>query len=61
MEYLYCVLEDRVDIAKARVSGPVRPINMVSMMIIFPAGLRKGVIPVDKPTVPNADMSSKSI
>jgi hypothetical protein len=31
---------------------------MVRMIIVFPAKLKEDVIPVDKPTVPNADISS---
>lgn len=33
---------------------------MVRIIMLFPAKLSEEVIPVDKPTVPNADISSKS-
>ena len=37
---------------------PILPMYMVRMIIVFPAKLKEDVIPVDKPTVPNADISS---
>jgi hypothetical protein len=42
------------------VRGPILPMNMVKIMMYFPASDIKGVIPVDKPTVPNADTSSNN-
>lgn len=41
-------------------SGPTRPINIVIIMINSLNGLISGVIPVDNPTVPKADTTSKS-
>ena len=46
--------------AKANVSVPIRPMYMVSMIIDLPARLNEEVMPVDKPTVPNADISSNN-
>ena len=46
--------------ANARVSVPIRPMYMVKIIINLPAILRLEVIPVDKPTVPKAEISSKS-
>ena len=37
-------------------SGPIRPINIVIMIKIFPPNERNGVIPIDTPTVPKADV-----
>lgn len=45
----------------AKVSVPIRPTNILSIMISFPLVLNKGVIPVDSPTVANADTSSNNI
>lgn len=45
--------------AKANVNDPTRPINMKVIIIIFPAEDKSAVIPRDKPTVLNADISSK--
>ena len=42
----------------ARVRGPILPTNILKVMIYLPASERKGVIPVDNPTVPNAETSS---
>jgi len=47
--------------AKATVKGPTLPTNIVRIINIFPKLLRCGVIPVDKPTVPNAEVTSKRI
>ena len=47
--------------ANARVRGPILPTSMVRMMTILPTGVRLGVSPLDKPTVPKAERSSKSI
>jgi hypothetical protein len=38
--------------------GPTRPINMSPMMTTRPTGCRSGVMPVERPTVPNADTDS---
>ena len=57
-EYRYFVYTIRFVIARASVSVPILPMYMVRMIIVFPAKLKEDVIPVDKPTVPNADISS---
>lgn len=44
----------------ARLSVPTLPANIEMMIIIRPASDKCGVTPVDKPTVPTADISSKS-
>ena len=46
--------------AMANVREPILPINIEETMIAFPAEDKKGVIPVERPTVPNAENSSKS-
>ena len=46
--------------ASANVRVPILPMYMVSIIIDFPAKLKEDVIPVDKPTVPKAEISSKS-
>ena len=43
------------------VSAPSLPINMVRIKISFPATPRSGVMPVERPTVPNADVTSNKI
>ena len=50
----------RLVIASANVSVPILPIYMVKIIIDLPAKLSEEVIPVDNPTVPNAEISSKS-
>ena len=40
-------------------SGPARPINMMNVIISLPSVDNFGVTPVDKPTVPKADITSK--
>ena len=45
--------------ASASVSVPILPIYMVRIIIDFPAKLKDDVIPVDNPTVPKAEISSK--
>jgi len=44
--------------ASASVRVPILPIYMVRIIIVLPAKLNDEVMPVDKPTVPNADISS---
>jgi len=46
--------------ANAKVSVPILPMYMVKIMIDFPAKLKVEVMPVDKPTVPKADISSNN-
>lgn len=46
---------------EAIVRGPTRPTYIVPMTINLLKGLKSGVIPVDSPTVPNADTVSKKI
>ena len=48
-------------IKEAMVSGPNRPINIVTTRISLEKSVKSGVIPVDKPTVPNAETTSNSI
>lgn len=42
------------------VRGPTLPMNMVRTIIVLLNGHKSGVMPVDKPTVPNAETTSKS-
>lgn len=42
----------------ATATGPIRPISIVTESVIFPTSLNEDVMPVDKPTVPNADVIS---
>jgi len=44
----------------AKVNGPTRPINIVKIIAILPTLERLGVIPKERPTVPKADVTSKS-
>lgn len=46
--------------ANATVNVPTLPINILTMMVIFPMGERRDVIPVERPTVPSAETSSKA-
>ena len=46
--------------ARARVKVPIRPMYMVKIIIVLPATLSDEVIPVERPTVPNALISSNS-
>lgn len=46
--------------AKATVNVPTLPMNILTVMVIFPMGERREVIPVESPTVPSADTSSKA-
>jgi len=46
--------------ANATVNVPTLPINMLTMMVVFPIGERRDVIPVESPTVPSAETSSKA-
>jgi hypothetical protein len=46
-------------IANPNVNVPTRPVYMVKINIIFPVSESPDVIPVDNPTVPNAETSSK--
>ena len=39
---------------------PILPIYIERIIMLFPASDKDDVIPVDKPTVPNAEISSKS-
>ena len=41
--------------------GPILPINIVIVIIILPSIERYGVIPVESPTVPKADITSNII
>ena len=43
------------------VSVPILPTNIVSIKIYLDVSVKPAVIPVDKPTVPNADTSSNNI
>ena len=52
-----CFLKDHIE---AMVSGPTRPIYIVNIIINSLIGLKSGVIPVDSPTVPNPDTTSKN-
>jgi len=47
--------------AKARVSVPILPTNMQIMMMTFPKEESSAVIPVERPTVENADTASKAM
>jgi hypothetical protein len=49
-------LNDQIE---AIVRGPRRPTNIVMMITSLLAADRFGVIPVDNPTVPNAETVSK--
>ena len=42
----------------AMVRAPRRPIYMITISTNFAVGSRFGVIPVESPTVPNADVTS---
>ena len=44
-----------------RVSGPIRPENISIETQNFPAAERNGVIPKLRPTVPEAEITSKKI
>ncbi len=46
---------------KARVSGPRRPQIITSTRMNLPGPLRLGVMPVERPTVANAEMVSNMI
>jgi hypothetical protein len=46
--------------AKPSVSGPVRPMNMITMITTLPQASSPGVTPADIPTVPNAETASKA-
>jgi len=46
---------------KAKVNGPTRPINIVKIIAILPTLVSVGVIPKVRPTVPKADVTSKSM
>jgi len=48
-------------IARIRVNGPIRPENINMETQSFPAADRKGVIPNERPTVPEAEITSKKI
>ena len=47
--------------ANARVSVPILPINIQIIITIFPTMDRLGVIPVESPTVENAETVSNAI
>ena len=47
--------------AKASVSVPILPTNIQIMMMTFPKEESSDVIPVESPTVENADTASKAI
>ena len=47
--------------AKTKVKGPIRPVNIKSDTATFPATVKKGVIPKLRPTVPDADITSNII
>ena len=44
--------------SEATVNGPIRPVYMINMTISLLAGWSCGVMPVDRPTVPKADVAS---
>jgi len=44
---------------KAKVKGPTRPANIIRIIAIFCMSFILAVIPMDRPTVPNADTVSK--
>ena len=48
------------DNAKAMVNVPILPTNIEMIMVILPATESDEVIPVDIPTVENADTTSKT-
>ena len=56
--YCNCAFLLRIAMARARVTGPTLPANMVIINHTFPAVDNVGVMPVDKPTVPNAEVTS---
>ena len=43
----------------SRVKAPSLPVYMTRMMTNFPAVLKSGVMPVESPTVPKAETTSK--
>ena len=43
-----------------KVNAPTLPVNMTRMITAFPATLSAGVIPVERPTVPNAETTSNN-
>ena len=47
--------------AKAKVSVPILPINIDNIITTLPTKDKSGVIPVESPTVENADTDSKAI
>jgi hypothetical protein len=53
---LLTVLRER---EKASVKGPTLPANIIKMMAYFWISFIFGVIPMDNPTVPNAETVSK--
>ena len=59
--YWICALRLRIAMASASVTGPTRPANIVRINQILPAVDNVGVIPVDNPTVPNAEVTSNKI
>ena len=63
--YLFVVDNNSTDgsreyLKSAKVNGPTRPINMPKMMSNFPMTVSPGRMPVDKPTVPKAEMVSNN-
>ena len=58
--YLY-FSGSRPPIANAMVNGPSRPINISILTNNFPTNDKFAVIPIDSPTVPNAETTSNKI
>ena len=46
---------------KAKVNGPILPNNMINTIINLPLYDKSAVIPIDKPTVPKAEITSNII
>ena len=61
--YLYfdCVLCAFVIREKTTVNTPTRPMYISAIMINFPIAVKSGVNPIVRPTVPNAEKTSKAI
>ena len=58
--YPICSLGGRSTRASAMVNGPRRPTNINMTTMSLPGALSSGVIPIDRPTVPKAEMASKA-
>ena len=46
---------------KANVKGPIFPKNIINIMVIFPMIVNFEVSPILRPTVPNAENTSKAL